>query len=362
MKRKGVIAGLLLCLILTGCTKNDIANNNEKEVETLEESGDSTEFPEKYTANFDNVRFDTKITVSAKIQEEGMKQITVSEQEIDEDGAVQCLLEGKDIKNHDKNEETSWYEGTNGEILTISKHSLGYSTNYFVYVSNAFRIQQSYSDYNADKYSLDTDLKFKTRQEAFDDIKGKLNNMGISVGEEYSCYALDYETMKEEEYATDINGDEATDTYKGEWTEDDDAYYFLINQEYEDIPLYHVFYDAFPLAIEENSPIQVLYNKDGIQFLQIERMFNINKLSGTYELKSFDDVAEVIQNKYGMLLGNSTYEVTTAKMYYMADKQADDQYRVIPVWIFNTVEESTGKVLQDIVNAETLEEIVWEEK
>ena len=34
----------------------------------------------------------------------------------------------------------------------------------------------------------------------------------------------------------------------------------------------------------------------------------------------------------------------------------------IPVWIFNTEDNKMGKTLQDIVNAETGKEIIWEEK
>ena len=46
----------------------------------------------------------------------------------------------------------------------------------------------------------------------------------------------------------------------------------------------------------------------------------------------------------------------------MENKMNDKQYEVIPVWIFNTEDKETGKTLQDIVNAETGKEIIWEEK
>ena len=63
-----------------------------------------------------------------------------------------------------------------------------------------------------------------------------------------------------------------------------------------------------------------------------------------------------------MLLDGSTYSVNQATLYYMENKVNDEQYEVIPVWIFNTEDKETGKTLQDIVNAETGKEIVWEEK
>ena len=41
----------------------------------------------------------------------------------------------------------------------------------------------------------------------------------------------------------------------------------------------------------------------------------------------------------------------------MEKKMAEGQYEVIPVWIFQTVDNGSGKVLQDIVDAVSGEEI-----
>lgn len=186
--------------------------------------------------------------------------------------------------------------------------------------------------------------------------------MGIDIEEQYKCYVLEHSMLQSEEYAMDINGNIDQTGYKDSWTQDDDSYYFAINQKYDDTPAYHVFYDNFPLAADENAPIQVLYNKDGIQFLQLEKVFAFTEQESNYDLKPFEEIAEVIETKYGMLLDGSTYSVNQATLYYMENKMNDEQYEVIPVWIFNTEDKETGKTLQDIVNAETGKEIVWEEK
>ena len=104
-----------------------------------------------------------------------------------------------------------------------------------------------------------------------------------------------------------------------------------------------------------------MYNKNGIQFLQLEKVFAFTEQESNYDLKPFEEIAEVIETKYGMLLDGSTYSVNQATLYYMENKVNDEQYEVIPVWIFNTEDKETGKTLQDIVNAETGKEIVWEE-
>ena len=267
-----------------------------------------------------------------------------------------------EIKAKNEEENNYWYEGANHEILTVNDISIGFSTQFSVYVSNAFRLQQGYSDYNADKYRLDKDLEFASRQEAFENIRRALKIMGIRIGDQYQCYVLEHAVMQSEEAVMDINGNLDPANYKGSWTQDDDSYYFVINQSYGNTPAYHVFYDNFPLAADENAPVQVLYNQDGIQFLQLEKVFTFTEQEGNYDLKPFEEMAEVIEMKYGMLLDGSTYSVNQAVLYYMENKAGGGQYEVLPVWIFDTTDNGTGKKLQDIVDAQTGEEILWEER
>lgn len=368
----------LLCLGCVGCGKefpkdNEIISEKNSITESKIFSADNSdinnngkiyEFPQEYKNENDNVKFNTDVIVSEEIIQNGMGVISTSLQKIDAEKAYETLMGSTKIQNKGENDTQLWYEGVNNEILTITPYSLGYSTEFFVYVSNAFRLQQGYSDYNAYKYSTEAELNFASRKEAFESIKKTLRNLGIDIDEDaqYSCFTLDHKTMQEEEYVMDIDGNVAKEYYKDAWTEDDDSYYFIINQEYKGTPTYHVFYEAFPLEADENAPIQAVYNKNGIQFLQIEKVFKFSNDNGLYDLKSFSEIAKVLQNKYGMLLGNSTYEVTSAELYYMENKTLENQYEILPVWIFRTTESSTGKVLQDIVNAQTAEEIIWEEK
>lgn len=375
-KKSIVILGLLLYLGCVGCGKEPSKVNstiteelNVEESGNISESNDEiksnakgNEFPKEYKEENENVKFNTQVIVSDEITENGMNIISVSLQEINSEKAYETLMGNTELKDKGESETQLWYEGVNNEILTITPYSLGYSTKFFAYVDNAFKLQQGYSDYNAYKYSMEDELSFATKEEAFGSIKTALGNMGIDIDDQYSCFALDHRIMQEEEYVTDIDGNVATEYYKDAWTEDDDCYYFIINQSYKGIPTYHVFYDAFPLAADENAPIQVIYNKNGIQFLQIEKVFQFSEENGSYDLKSFTEIAKTIQNKYGMLLGDSQYEVTSAELYYMESKVSENQYEILPVWIFHTTESSTGKILQDVVNAQTAEEIVWEEK
>lgn len=365
------IMATALCISLAGCsddTKTSQTNTSSK-AETSESVSEESapseigiEIPERYDKEAENVSFKTDINVSENVRENGLRKLSATIQKPDPAKVFDCLMGDTEIRAKNEEDNNYWYEGVNNEILTINNTSIGFSTNFYVYVSNAFRLQQGYSDYNADKYELDKDLEFASRQEAFENIRQALETMGIDIEEQYKCYVLEHSMLQSEEYAMDINGNIDQTGYKDSWTQDDDSYYFAINQKYDDTPAYHVFYDNFPLAADENAPIQVLYNKDGIQFLQLEKVFAFTEQESNYDLKPFEEIAEVIETKYGMLLDGSTYSVNQATLYYMENKMNDEQYEVIPVWIFNTEDKETGKTLQDIVNAETGREIVWEEK
>ena len=365
------IIATTLCISLAGCS-NDTktpqtstsskAETSESVSEESVSSGIDIEIPERYDKEAENVSFKTDINVSENVRENGLRKLSATIQKPDPAKVFDCLMGDTEIRAKNEEDNNYWYEGVNNEILTINNTSIGFSTNFYVYVSNAFRLQQGYSDYNADKYELDKDLEFASRQEAFENIRQALETMGIDIEEQYKCYVLEHSMLQSEEYAMDINGNIDQTGYKDSWTQDDDSYYFAINQKYDDTPAYHVFYDNFPLAADENAPIQVLYNKDGIQFLQLEKVFAFTEQESNYDLKPFEEIAEVIETKYGMLLDGSTYSVNQATLYYMENKMNDEQYEVIPVWIFNTEDKETGKTLQDIVNAETGREIVWEEK
>ena len=300
------IMATALCISLAGCsddTKTSQTNTSSK-AETSESVSEESapseigiEIPERYDKEAENVSFKTDINVSENVRENGLRKLSATVQKPDPAKVFDCLMGDTEIRAKNEEDNNYWYEGVNNEILTINNTSIGFSTNFYVYVSNAFRLQQGYSDYNADKYELDKDLEFASRQEAFENIRQALETMGIDIEEQYKCYVLEHSMLQSEEYA-----------------------------------------------------------------LQLEKVFAFTEQESNYDLKPFEEIAEVIETKYGMLLDGSTYSVNQATLYYMKNKMNDEQYEVIPVWIFNTEDKETGKTLQDIVNAETGKEIVWEEK
>ena len=77
--------------------------------------------------------------------------------------------------------------------------------------------------------------------------------MGISVDDQYKCFSLDHTLLAQEESVVDIDGNHDLEKYKDSWSSDDDCYYFVWNQHYDGSPIYHIFYDAFPLVEDANA-------------------------------------------------------------------------------------------------------------
>ena len=192
-----------LCLSMAGCGKGaqtlsqtgasgtvetkeaDLADGTAENSAESTFSGTGAEFPEFYEKEGNTVSFQTEVLYVYLFRENGLRKLSAAVQKPDPIKALECLMGEVEITEKNEEENNYWYEGADGENLTVNNTSVGFSTRFFVYVSNAFRLQQGYSDYNADQYELDQDLEFATRQEAFEDIRQTFQTMGIDIGDRY---------------------------------------------------------------------------------------------------------------------------------------------------------------------------------
>ena len=293
----------------------------------------------------------TQLHVTDKIDLKGTAATT---QKIDKEKAYQILFAGVKIKDQyeeeitGRDEETDvqyYYEGQNMETLNISSEGVNYRGSLSGYVDNCFDLS---AGGNLDKYKQDTNLEFAAWEEVFSDIKEKLEQMGYRPGElEYDVYALDYETMQKEEYAMDMDGNEDTSIYKDNWSKEDECYFFSIRQKVQNLPEYHPYANLFKSPSAENAPIQVLYSKDGIQHLEIEKIYDFTENKENITLKPFEEIASKVAYKYNQLLTGAEYIVTDATLYYMTEHAEKNMFQMMPVWIFNveeTIENNGEKI------------------
>ena len=217
------------------------------------------------------------------------------------------------------------------------------------YVHAAFRLADD-PDYNADLFQNGKEFPFKSIESAFLDVRQYLKEIGITIGEEYRCYSLDYETLRQEEVVYEENGSSG----KGEWTEADNAYYFAINQEANGLPIYIPMYGIYAADIDYNAPIQIMYKASGIGFLETGTMYEIMPVDTYVNPLKLEEIFECIKEKYDMLISDEEIVLTQAKLCWIPDKTSDD---LILGWSIrgNT---SAGENLQMFYDAQTGKELL----
>lgn len=388
MKKKILLLIGCIAILLSACSKEEkqenIAQKGKSDEIQTESSNQEAEgendgeniIPESYTLENENIIFSTKIHIAQEAREEGIKEASAVLQQIDTDKVYQQLFQGIEVVEEDTSEleyndgsnvTQYYYAGKNGESLIVSSRGVQYGTEFFQYVYNCVDTSEGG---NISSYIQDMNFSFASQEEALQNISTELEKMGIELGEtECRVYALDYQSLQKNEYAMDMDGNEDTSIYKDNWSEEDNCYYFFIRQKIGNLPEYHPYSDLFKNPIEENAPIKVLYSQNGIESLEIERLYDFAEEQGkTISLMPFEEVTEAVTYKYNQLLTGAKYYVTDATLYYMAENGGDGNYQMFPVWIFNveeTVEsngEATSSSLLVFVNACTGEEIAMEDK
>lgn len=381
MKHKFRLVTLIsvLTVLLSACNSGQIENlppqdtpvqtSNSVQSETPAPQTE-TLFPQKFMKEYDRVIFDAELVTGN--QENGYVQTTAILQTVDTAKAYDTFM--KDIPLNDTYEfegengtgKSTTYVGEAETVLSVKEASsnCSFSSKKLApYVNAAFRIQEKYDDYNADKYSTSHDLDFASRQTVYNSLLETLENIGLHFDGKHTAYALDYQTLQNEEYAIDINGNEDTGNYKPEWSQEDDCYYFFMRQNYQGLPVYHVFADIFKEAIDENAPLQIIYSQSGIEYLNIEKLFQFSDDTKAVALADFGQIAQTVADKYNMLLSESTYKVENATLYYMVDVVGvKAPYHVSPVWIMDVEEQdqsgSSIKQEQMVIDGVTAKEVL----
>lgn len=349
---------IVLSLSLSGC---------EQDVEP--EENNVITFPENFSETIGNVTFNMDIIVNADLTENSIVTAKAQMQKVNQEKAFQLFF--SDIATYDTYdyEEEDEYGKMAHQVTYVSpkettlvygpqSSKFDYMERDLVpYVLNAFMPFQD-ERYNADLYSTETKLSFMTREEAFDKIQNALKEFDIGIDAAYICYALDHETMQSQEYHEDMDGNIDKSQYKTQWSGEDDCYYFYINQTYKGLPLYHVYNEVFADQEDTNAPIQAVVSGEGIEWLNIEKVFALSDEQGGVSLADMDAVIRTVADKYNQVLGDAAYEVTKAELCYYVDLSSGmGTYDVKPVWIL-TGSEKSGKTIQIIIDAQTAGEIV----
>lgn len=373
----GILAGVLL---LTGCgnsddtiDKNYSQSNGESSSNTEGKDLEYPDFSKNYNYEDGNVKFDCKVDINVDLKTEKVYTATAKQCEINVDNAFQELY--SQIVDYDtyEYEEKNEYGNTVKTATYVDRNETSFSygpmssklsfmkRDKMPYILSAFRLDESYDDYNADMYSTESQLKFATREEIYANLITLFEKINAPTEYNYKAYALDHEILKSQENHEDMDGNDDKSSYKAEWSSADDSYYFVMRQCYEKLPVYHVYADIFSMEADINTPVQAVVSTEGLESLDIEKIFSFSEKKEVEGLVSFDEVAATVSKKYNQILGAGTYEITSAELYYFVDLSSGAGiYKMYPCWILKGKEvKSVGTSnIQVIINAQTGEEII----
>lgn len=348
MKYKRTIGSLVLVgmLVLSGCSENKSAKvediSNQK-TESSKNTGNTAQMkgkdiPQKYEKSCDNIQFNTEIICPDEVRNKP-------------------LYKEKSIKNEYSEEKIRNVLEVTTEDFSVSSYGVTYCTQLGEHIMGCVDLDSRGG--NLDVYRKNEDLEFCTKDEAVNDVLQTIKDMGISLGEVSTVvYAMDHETLKSQENKDGL--EENIPYMRDNWSKDDDAYFIGIRQMVQGVEEYHPNADVFKNDGDDNMPITVIYSKDGIESLDIERTFTFEQTGEEMELASIESIFDTIEREYTQLITDSKFNVSSAKFYYKTPTMGKDMR---PVWLIHMQEVTADGTVYEIVSvydAQTGKEIVME--
>ena len=313
-----------------------------EETEQTENAVSGQVFPERFEETIDGVCFDMDVRISKEADMENLHRTSATLQRPDIEKAKAVFAAGRTVVE-EQNETGSGEDGIeypcyradydDDTFLNISSNLTYSHTPVFEKINGAFRL---YSYNNTDRYAKDTVLEAGDPQMLFENVLKSIRDAGYQLEDvAYDYFALDHETMAEEFMLLDKTG-ETVSTEGISWGVEDDCYFYTAVQLQEGLPIYFGSQD-FPEDEEGNRPIQVLCSANGIERLDVSRLYSFSEPGEAVSLLDLDTIVQTVSKKYGDIVGPS-YTVKRAELYKMPVKTADSTYDVKIVWLFEVQE------------------------
>lgn len=266
------------------------------------------------------------------INEEKCKEIFLGDRIIEPE--IDSGYYSREIGNYD----TEYY---NDSDVTLSLEKMDMFACHYgcEKIENCLFEDERFDSYNLDKYSLDKELSFGSRDEIFKWIKKTFKDaVGIDVSDNYKAYALDHKTLYQEQNAhLDLieEGGSATD----QWSEEDDAYYFVLCQDVDGVPIYQEEYgDIFEGIGVDYTQLTVLYNKNGWLDFWAERGYCIEKTEEEQKIISLEQALESLNRKFELNVDQGEeWNINHISLQLVPVHINGNNYEIKPVWMFQGI-------------------------
>lgn len=354
---------------------------SQKEKEKLQDNVESQEkvkIPSVYEKYVDEeLNFKVQVMIEEAFDENELYAATATVAKLDAQKIYDFLMKDKEnVQQAEYDDQIDMegnpsvlhvYESQSGDYLALQDTSVYYGKSPQIdYIYNSFFASADTEQYNADNFSQISDLHFKSRERAWENLREDLINAGfdLTFAQVKGCYSLDAATLQKEELCIDLDGSVIEEEQNPDWSKEDEGYYYYIGQQYAGLPIYESYKVENELESIETSPMRIFQTEEGLCEFAVDRWFLVECTEEKVELVSFEKIMKTIEEKYSGVINSNPLTVTQAKLYEYPVQTEKHTYTLIPVWIC-TLEETLEDVdggtyishIQIPINAVTGEEM-----
>lgn len=306
----------------------------------------TAEFPERYVKEVDDTLvFDAKIDAGSFHASSAYQSSIASYAVFDEKRIEEYFLAGEESVSRTVYEKNYYGPLSNLIDLTIYENEdiqlniSAYNFSYmkedpWKYMINAFNADTNSEQYNADCYSVSSDLDFMDREAAWKEVQQGIEALGIDASQMdvLTIYSLDWQTMQREERCIDVNGNTVDEEKNPEWTQRDEGYYYYISQFWEGLPV--ATWASTEIVQNIDAAISIYQTIDGFVDFNLESWWQIVPQDTERYLASIDTIMAVIEEKYTGTIHTNSLTVTDAKLCVLPlATGTENVFNLEPVWI-----------------------------
>lgn len=355
---------LFFCLTLTtGCSNHSISMPKEKPLSVVWTTDPSNPDSIKIQGQLDtNLTIDAKIKGPVDLKEADILRasLLVLNREVLESR----LLQDSNITRKNESSTNLHYETADGKQLGISSHSLFFNTPHFNNIRAVFGIAYRIAHYeigdNLDSYQQNRDLPFLPYAEVIERVKEEFGLLNISVQEPIELYALDYQTMREQEKIRLDSGlltdpRDGSVNLKGAWTEEDNCYFLIMHLSLQNIPVFPSNHGKVEdKTLVYGSSLYACYSVQGLEYLTISAPYQQTGIAQeNVPLISLEDALSVVQHKYSNVILTDPTAITEISFFYVPTlvNKSREEFFMRPAWCF--------QVGQEVVVGGTVETAIY---
>lgn len=321
------------------------------------------QFPDNYSKSDGKVTFNCRVQVPENFTGEEVYDTTVNGHIYpDAEKAVEIYSQGKEVQDSGTQPAPSAGE-PEGFYQIYTDGAALFAGSDFMYNEDTAK-WYSYigvTDPGYLKRFEENPVSFMSPEDCIEKVRTVLSNAGINTEEvSFSACPINHEVLSQitdEEIAA---GTMTEAQRKESWSGEDDAYFVYGVQKHGGLPVFHESMNiSQSLAFDtpDSSVIQAVYSGRGIEYITYNgKMYSFSDKEERLELKDFEEIAEVVQNKFGNLLDESTYEVTRATLYERVYLNESQQLKTMPIWYFEVWQDGWKEsvTLMDAVSGEEI--------